>query len=163
MPPQTPLPVAASLLIARTDRVQSQGGAETDLITLRLPPGLLRNIGDCIRIVCAAALAANGNSKTDKLYFGSGGTPASGRTNASNNLPRMNHVWVFKRGINQQSACGLNHENGAASLVTLNDFTVNENEPILIRFTGQGVATGDIESRFLQVEYIPFNSNFNFF
>ncbi len=155
-----PLPVAATLIATRVERVQNSGGVLTALLQVTLPPGLLRNIGDCVKISAGLFLAANANSKSDFVIFGA--TTVSGRTAADNALPRMNQVWVYKRGPNSQGAIGVNHLQGGASLVSLSDPTENDNNSIAIKLSAQGVATGDLESRLLQVEYIPASSNYQF-
>lgn len=156
-----PLPVASTIIAVNTNRVQNSGGAATDLLSVRLPPGLLRNVGDCIRISAAFFLAANANSKTNNVFFGS--TTIGGRTAADNALPRFNECWVYKRGSNQQGAILLDHCNGQASLTILTDsLTEDEQSPILIKTTAQGVADGDVISRLLMVEYIPATSVFGF-
>lgn len=155
-----PLGVASQIIAIKTDRVQNVGSGSTDLLQVRLPPNILRNIGDCIRITAAMFMAANGNAKTDNIFFGS--LNCGGRTSADNNLPRMDEVWIVKRGQNLQSSVLENHANGQASLTLLADGTENENSPILVKLAAVGVATGDIESRLLIVEYIPATSVFGF-
>jgi hypothetical protein len=147
------LGVAVSIIAAKSDRVGCVGAAETDLLIVRLPPNILRNVGDTIRIVAAFFMAANANSKTDKVYFGN--TQVIGRTAAESGLPRMDEVWVTKRANGQQSACGLNHDNGQGSLVTLTDLNESDLNSIQIRMTGQSTQSDDVISRFLIVEYIP--------
>lgn len=61
-------------------------GANTNETTLQqytLPPGLLANAGDSVRISCWGTTAGDGNNKTMKLYFGSSSiaTPTAGTNN----------------------------------------------------------------------------------
>src|SRR5262245_40616947 len=93
------------LPVVKLDRTQNQGGAETDVSIITLPPGVLRNIGDALKITSSFSLAANANSKTNKTYFGA--TVVGGRTSTDNATPRMDEVWVYKRGANQQFSVGL--------------------------------------------------------
>jgi len=155
-----PFPTAATIIATKTDRVQNSGAAETDLITLRIPPGTLRNIGDTLVITAAVNLAANANNKTNKLYIGT--TQISTRTGTDNNLPRTTQAWVTKRGNNQQNCVSLEQLHGNATNVIFTDTTEAEDVPLLVRYTGQGVSTGDLESRLLQVTYVPVGSVFGF-
>lgn len=156
----SPLPVAASLIATRPERIGNVGAGETDLLVVRLPPNILRNPGDTIRISAGVFLAANANSKTDKVYFGS--TVVAGRTAVSNNLPRANQIWIVKRALNSQSGVGINNEHGGGSLISLTDITEDESTPIVVKLTGQGAADNDMISRFLMVEYVPAASVFGF-
>jgi hypothetical protein len=153
------LPTSAAIIACRTERNQNSGGANTTLITVRLPPGLLRNIGDCVKITAGFFMAANANSKTNNVLWGS--TSIVGRTASENGLPRLDICYVYKRGANQQGAIATDHDNGQASLVIFTDtLTEDEQSPILVSMTAQGVSTGDVESRLLLVEYVPAFSNF---
>jgi|SRR5215510_753312 len=153
-------PTAASIIATKVDRVQNSGAAETDLITLRLLPGVLRNVGDTLVLTLASFLAANNNAKTNKVYLGT--TQISTRTGTDNNLPRTTQIWITKRAPNSQNVCAMEFLHGAGVNVIFTDTTEAEDVPMLIRYTGQGVSTGDIESRLLQVGYVPVGSTFGF-
>ena len=57
--------------------------AEQTLATTSLPPNTLSVPGQTLRLKCGGATAANGNTKSAKLYFGTGASISTGNFTAS--------------------------------------------------------------------------------
>ena len=57
--------------------------AEQTLATTPLPPGTLTTAGQTLRLKCGGTTASNGNTKSAKLYFGTGATISTGNFTAS--------------------------------------------------------------------------------
>jgi len=160
-----PFPVAASFITTLTQRVANALIATDEtLLSVKLPPGILRNIGDTLFFMAANTCAANANNKTSKVTFGNSALPVAGITFTSNGTPTTNYGWITKRGPNQQSCVGITFQGLAGgSLDRLTDLTEDENTPLQVKLIGSSdVAAGDIESRLLQVIYIPAGSQFGF-
>jgi hypothetical protein len=56
---------------------------EQTLATTPLPPGLLSVAGQTLRLRCGGTTASNGNTKSAKLYFGTGATISTGNFSTS--------------------------------------------------------------------------------
>jgi len=158
-------PTAAVLLGCFTDRISNVTTLTDEvLLTVRIPPGTLKNIGDTIAFVSANACAANANNKTSKITFGNSALTVAGITFTSNGTPTMNYGWITKRGPNQQSCVGITAQGlNGADLIRLLDLTEDESQPLSVKLIGSSdTAAGDITSRLLQVVYIPALANMGF-
>lgn len=75
--------------------------AETTLQQFTVPPGLIANAGDSIRVSCWGTTASTANNKTMKLYFG--GTSIATPTAATNNKGWRLEMIVMRRTATTQA------------------------------------------------------------
>lgn len=136
------------------------GTDETILNSVMLPPGLFgRELGDAIRITAAFAYAANGNTKTIKLYFGASSSTVNGRVAADNGATYIIQALIVNKGSFQRSISTLFSGSNGLCINKINQYTENLNAPIRVRITGQSnAASDDVTSRLLKVEYVPVGS-----
>lgn len=156
------MPDSVMLPTCRFERVSSTiAGGDMILLQLTLPARIFRNVGDMIILFSVDTLAANANSKTTALKFGT--TVVAGRTATDNGGNRVCQAWITRISAVAVQAYGLCTTLATAtSVVTPNDsISVDFNSPINVTLNcTTGVADGDIVSRQLRYEYNPVNNNF---
>lgn len=157
------MPDAATLSTVDLRRIGCVGAAETFMNSLTLKGGVLRNVGDMLRITGALELAANVNNKTSKLYFGATVIATRGPS-ADNASAHYFEALLMLLAGGTQLAYGrtTNRSTASFNLQTVDAIAENVNNPITIRTSGQGAATDDLISRFLKIEYLPVGSNYDF-
>lgn len=151
---------APTLARTKLDRVGNIGVGEQILLRMFTPANFFRKEGDNIFIHATAILAANGNSKTTKLYIG--GTVVGGRTATDNNSVHDIRVRAYRRGSGLWSIGLTANLVTALQLVQQNDIVLDLNGPIEIKLTGDATADNDVVSRVLFYRYTPVGSTFEF-
>jgi len=154
------LPVAAILPSAKITRVGNVGAGEQTLLSIMLPPGIMKNDGDVLRVTAAVQYAANVNNKTTKLYIGA--NTVAGRGAAPDNGASLfiQGVGVRTNAVEAQLTGLLTTTLGNLNTTHRDSVAALWNDPVEIRLTGEGVANNDIVSRLLKVEYLPVGSNY---
>lgn len=154
---------AATYTTVDTRRIGNVGSSETQMCAITIKPGILRNDGDAIRLTAVLELAANANAKTSRLWFGTlvvgGRGPA-----ADNDSSHLIEALITRLSPTNQYSYGktLNRSTGTTILQVNDTVTENVEIPILIRITAIGVATNDLISRLLKVEYLPVGTVYSF-
>ena len=140
----------------RTARVISIGAVPTDLLTIVIPPGFLKNDGDQLLITASCILAGNANNKTTSLIFGATSVTARGPA-ADNGLGQVHEAWITRLGASSQQGHGVVMNGITATVVHLirDAMTEDCNAPITVKLQATGTADSDIISRFLRVAYLP--------
>jgi hypothetical protein len=154
---------ASSLITVRTNRVGTVGSGEQTLLSITLPPNVLRRNGDILRISASMQLAANGNNKTGVLYAGP--TTIAGRGPAADN----NSTYFIQALLTRLSEINCQSVGYCMNLIGANAIVLNRDAiaipaagPLVIRLAGNGTSDNDLVSRLLKVEYLPVESNFDF-
>jgi hypothetical protein len=156
------LPSAQVFSTVKTERVGSLGSDETTLLSITIPPGVLKNIGDCLRVTAIVSNAANANVKTAKLYVGANTFAARGGA-ADNGASYYMQCIVTRLASDDCQGTGfLVTTLGNINVVNRDSVANNWDTPIEIRVTGQGTSNDDLVSRLLKVEYLPAGSNYTF-
>lgn len=137
----------------------NDGTDETTLNTVTIPPGFFKVPGDGARITGAFSYAANGNTKTVKLYFGSSTSTVNGRSAADNGSVVIITALITNKPGSQRSISWLFAGASGFVINKVNQYVEDINQPIKIRITGQSnAASDDITSRGLRVEYVSPNN-----
>lgn len=118
---------------------------EDDLHSYSVPADTLANDGETLRWDTVFSLAANGNNKTIKVYFGSSGVTIY--TGTGNNLQIAVTVWIMRSAAAQQKLWlsaivdTTSHDAGfAVPTETLSG-------AVTFKFTGEATATDDVRQR----------------
>lgn len=126
---------------------------ETDLMTYSLPGGSLAVNGQKVRITGWGTYAANGNTKTVRIRFGS--TVVSTRASTGNNVAWWIQALVVRTGAATQVASGVQLESGNAGQPTATSPSETLADAITIKLTGQsGTASDDVTARGFIVEWL---------
>lgn len=133
------------------------GTGETDLVNYSLPAGTLSADGKKLRLRIFVSFAANANSKTVRIYFGSTVMtfPNAVAVNGGNGLYLLE---VTRTGASAQSLTGRlsyansNTGNEGGNSNRYEAPAENTANAITIKVTGQGSATGDVLLRDFSVE-----------
>ena len=137
------------VLHANTTAVGNVGAGEDDLMTYSLPANTLSANGKGVRITACVTYAANGNTKTIKLYFGS--TVLVTRSAGDNGSFIKLEGYVTRTGASTQEASGfLYFTNGSA--LTRSTPAEDTTGAITIKMTGEATSNDDIVQRVLIVE-----------
>jgi hypothetical protein len=141
-------------LSINTTPVGNVGAGEDNLMTYALAAGLLGTDGWGVEIIAGFSLAANGNNKAIKLYFGAtaiGTIPSAGYSG----LGVAMRAVVIRTGATAQVAItqsGLAATNGAIS-----DFTAPAEtlaNAITIKATGEATSNDDISQKLMLVRLL---------
>lgn len=148
------------VIISNSTAVGSVGGGEDTLITYTLPKGLLGTTGDVLEIQAFGIFAANGNTKTVILYFGSTAiyTTTAVAANGGN--------WAFRAVITRTGAATQNVlatlDSSNATVRAVMGFntaftaaTETLADALVVKCTGTGTADNDIVQKSLIVKYFP--------
>lgn len=142
----------AGALYINVTPVGNVDAGEDDLMTYTLPANTLSANTYGVRITAFGALAANGNAKTVKLYFGS--YVVSTFSGTSSNIRWEATATIFRSGATSQIGTGSFQAGNALSNLPLNEPTETLSGAVVIKVTGEGVATNDIVQRFMLVEFL---------
>jgi hypothetical protein len=128
----------------------NSGTAETDLGSYEIPADTLAADGAVVRITVFGHLAANGNTKTIKVYFGS--TSIQVYSTTGNDLAWDAHAVVIRTGAATQEMTA----RGGTGATTIDDASPTEtlSGAVTVKVTGQGGATDDVEQRGFIVEIL---------
>jgi hypothetical protein len=130
---------------------------ETTLAQYTVPAATLATDGQYLRVQASGYLAANGATKTAKLYFG--GTSVGSSSAASGSRWNLKAL-IIRKGATSQVIAGFEVQYQAASpglggtgaqptpAATLAS-------PVVVKVTGQGSASSDIVLESMTVELVP--------
>lgn len=153
--PTARLPKFEAPLSVSTAAVANSGVGETDLITYALGPSQLAATGDRVRIKAWGIAAANANSKTFRLYFGTTVVVTKTETAAGSVHWYIDAEVIRTGAATQISIGGYNSVNTGSQVLTAAPGETLSS-PINIKITGQSaVGSNDITSRGMIVEFIP--------
>jgi len=128
---------------------------EKDLMTYSLPANSLSVDGKLVKITAWGTTAANGNSKTMKLYFGATVVRQLG-TSAFNNQDWIAEAIVVRTGASAQDAIGTEKSNNSNIFLTHSEPAEDTTTATTIRVTGQNgtAAANDIVAEGMLIEYL---------
>lgn len=132
----------------------SVGATETDLMTYTLPTDSLSVNNQYIEISGWGKVAANGNNKRIRLYFGSTVLLDTTSVAANNASWYVKAIVVRTSATTQQAIATITSDSNlileAASSTTPGETMENQ---IVLKFTGTGVANDDIDQRGLIIKW----------
>lgn len=99
---ETPAAVSTVLHVSTTQTATGADTTETDLWTYSLPANTLNANGKGVRVTVFGTYAANGNTKTGKLYFGS--TVVSTHSGTTNNATWWHAATILRTSATAQIA-----------------------------------------------------------
>lgn len=137
-----------------TGSASNTSTTETDLLSIAMAAGDLRNAGDGYRIVAFGTFAATGNVKQVRLYFGATNLLANFSA-SSNDLSWRAEALVFRTGATTQKAIGCFSEQNVSNSRIAFYTTPGETlaNAITVKVTGQSAtASNDITAQGLFVE-----------
>jgi parallel beta-helix repeat protein len=141
--------------ISNATFLQSSGATETDLASWTLPVNTFLNHGDSVLLEFFGAGANNANAKTVRVYVGNVTvltfTPTAGQSSQFFIRARL----VKRASINEQRCLVEVQQGGTTKQTDVIIANPNQTEAssILVRLTGQGVATGDVQSLGNSIEF----------
>lgn len=145
----------AGIVSSQFTPVSNVSTTETDLLTYTLPAGALSANGAGLRITAWGTLAANGNTKTVRVYFGASVVTTLASTN--NNVAWKSTAVVTRVTATTQVAMG---DTYFGALAIADGRTTSPTETLsgslVIKVTGQsGTGSGDVTNIGLTVEVTP--------
>lgn len=149
---------AAGMLYVTTTSAQTGANTtETTLATYSLAADQLGANGQSIVIEVAAHCAANTNTKTIKLKFGSNSLTLNPVTVAPNGVPVIARVIYIRTGASAQLLYGGGQAGTADQVYTTATLTEDMSATITITVTGTNgtAAAGDIVFDALRIRYEP--------
>lgn len=135
--------------------VGNVGGGSDDLITYTMPFKTLENVGDTLEVISFGILAANGNNKRIRRYFGSTVLFDTGTITANNK------DWCIVSRIIRISATTqtiISTFSGDSSVTQTADYVAGAeslSSSIIIKDVADGVATNDIVQKGLLINIFP--------
>lgn len=143
-------------LTASTSAAQCTSTTETDLLTFSVPGSTLAATGEALDFVGQGYFAANGNTKTLKLYLGASSvTVASGAYNSGRWEVRARIVRTGAATQVVPYVVSINGQYPVMGTGTLATMAATLSSANTVKLTGQGGATGDIVQEYLAVGLIP--------
>ena len=129
---------------------------EEDLISYTLPASSLDATNRGLRVKAAGTFAANGNTKTIRLYFGSTVIMSNNVTTAPNNAGWELEYEIFRTSATTEKAIGSGTVGSAQQTTTYTGVGETLTGALAIKITGQnGIATAnDIVAQILSVTFI---------
>ena len=145
--------------VINVDTTAASTGAnltETDLISYSLPLNTLDANGKAVRVRVWGKTAANTNTKTVRLYFGSTVVASNDQTSAPNNLNWVLDFTAIRTAAATEDVIGGGFTGTALQTTSFNATTDNTAAAITIKVTGQnGTATAtDITAEGILVEFL---------
>jgi hypothetical protein len=142
-------------LFTSTTAASNVSTTETDLITYSLPANTLSANGQKVRITTWGTIAANANSKTVKLYFGS--TAVVTRTSTLNNGSWVVTGLVARTGATTQIEVGSNVFSADLALIPSTASPAETlSGAVTIKVTGtSATASSDVTALGMYVEWVP--------
>lgn len=136
-------------LYSQNGPVGNAGAVETTLMTNTINFGTLQLNGQSLYILAAGKTAANGNSKTLKLKFGTTTIFTSGAL-ASNNIDWTLQAEIVRNGGSAQIVWTQFLRNGSSPIVTTSTAAESLAVNVTVSITGQGTATDDISCYYIK-------------
>ncbi len=116
---------------------------ETDGYSFSCPAGFLASVGDCLEVSATFGTAANGSTKTLKIYFGANSvTLYTGAGSGISGALIFNIVYVTSAAVRIQGA--LISATAGVSAIVINDIVCTPANANTVKFTLQGAASNDI-------------------
>lgn len=125
--------------------------AETTLFTTTISANTMNNTLEGIEIRCSGSFAANANSKTVNIYYGTGTSVLVGAV--INNASWYFYGHLYRISSTQVKLTGVFFYGNSSSVTGESVFTVAPTSDQTLKFTGQGVATNDIVGQAFRVSY----------
>lgn len=149
------LKVPISLNVNTTD-VGNIGIGEDDLMTYTLPGGTLAVNGERIEFEMSFACAANGNSKTIKIYFGATSYTFPAFTTSGTFVIARGTV-VRTGSATQRFDLTVLSDNGSAQVVGVTYLTPSAtlSSNVTIKATGTATTDNDIIQKVLTIKFVP--------
>lgn len=140
-----------------TTDVGNIGVGEDDLMTYTLPGGTLAVNGERLEFEMSFACAANGNSKTIKIYFGATSYTFPAFTTSGTFVVARGTV-VRTGAATQRFDLTVISDNGSVQVVgaTYLTPTATLSSNVTIKATGTATTDNDIIQKVLTVKFIPF-------
>ena len=135
-------------------QADNSGAGETDLISFSLPANSLSANGKGVRIKASGTFAANSNSKTVRLYFGSSVLISNDITTAPSNKAWLLEADVFRDSSSTQEFHAQGIVGAVLQTLAMSNLAATMTNAITIKVTGQGAASSDITAFFLTVEFL---------
>jgi hypothetical protein len=129
---------------------------EEDLISYTLPASSLDATNRGLRVKAAGTFAANGNTKTIRLYFGSTVIISNNVTAAPNNAGWELEYEIFRTSATTEKAIGSGTVGSAQQTTTYTGVGETLTSALAIKVTGQNgtAAAADIVAQLLSVTFI---------
>lgn len=145
------------ILASDIAEVANVGSGEDDLMSYALPAGTLAQNGMSVEIDCGFTFAANSNNKRVKVYWGDEPLYDSGDAAQNGGSLAVRITLVYGDGIlgkywtqANASPSGAYASSGAAGTISL-----NPNNAITIKGTGEADNDGDVVMEFLRAKLMP--------
>lgn len=140
--------------------VGNVGAGEDDLMTYALPAGALASDGQVVRVIFWGTMAANGNVKRLRAYFGATSIEMTVAGHAPNDAKWSGSFYIVRTGAATQILFGDMRERDAAA--TSFNFVPAEATPaetlsgaVTIKMTGEATSNNDIVQKGMIVEILP--------
>lgn len=148
--------VSGVLTVSTTQAGTGANTDETDLWSYSLPANTLNVNGKGVRVSVSVVYAANANTKTAKLYFGSHVVTLTPTTTAANNISGYHIINVIRTGASAQIRFGIGTIGTAPQAVSMQTPAEDTTAAITIKVTGQNgsAVANDIVFRGAIVEVI---------
>ena len=144
------------MLNVNTTSVSNATTLETNLITYSLGANSLINQGDTLEIDAWGTYAANVNSKTVKLVFGSQTILTTGAIVTNDGSWSINAKIIMKTSTTQEIISSiLSSNNSVSDSATRTAGTQDLGTALTIKCTGTGVNSGDIIQYALKINLTP--------
>jgi polygalacturonase len=126
---------------------------QEDLMTYTIPANVLKP-GQTVRLTAWGVTAANGNTKTARLWFG--GNSVIDHSGAWNNVPWRLQADIYITGSNTQEYSTLGWPSANTQSVRQGTLTVTDTSAIIVKATGQNgtASAGDITCQGFRVEIL---------
>lgn len=130
----------------------NSGTGETNLHSYSVPANTLSADGQCLRWHAHVSLAANGNTKTIKCYFGS--TSVTIYTGTGSGLQFLIEFYVWRLGATSQRITATRVGSGATTFAATATSSETLSGAVTMKFTGQGGASSDIIQRASTLKFL---------
>lgn len=148
--------LGAPLVFINTTQAANSGTGETDLHSFTIPASHFNANKRMLRITAWGSFAANGNTKTLKLYTGAGNTiTLNPTTTAPNGVRFKMTATLIRTGVDAQKILYELIIDTAYEIVGMDTATEDDGAAIIVKLTGQsGTASNDILLDQTQIEYL---------
>ena len=133
---------------------------EKDLLSYTMPANTLGKNNQGLEIIAWGSFAANANTKTVRLYFGTNVLMSNDITTAPNNQAWFFHAWVGRRGASSQTAIADGKLGVTQQTAVKGTLAVDTTAAAVIKVTGQnGIATAnDILADGLVIRFLNYST-----
>lgn len=147
--------LGAPLAFINATQVANSGTGETDLHSFTIAAAHFNANKRAIRVKAFGSFAANGNTKTLKLYLGSNVITLNPTTTAPNGVRFEVEALIIRTGSNAQAIYYTVKIDTGIEIVGRDTATETDSGAIILKLTGQsGTASSDILLDVTTVEYL---------